>query len=266
MSNGAEGSFWGSEQLPPAEIAPQTSETRRNMAAFRDNAIERARDGFVGSVESGKAQEVAGRAIDIAAKTAETSLNGLPPGTRMVGKFVGRRLIGRLQEGAHNRLDETLNQAADRIVAPATPNYSQPAVESSGFGSFGSTPPAETGGWGVPPPNGADGGYKGFSLPSTPASESGSWGSSPTSQTEPVFTPEAGGWGAPRPPVTENSWWTDPNAQPLVEVPAAKKESLFKRLKGKSAPDLTVTVEPTIEQNGWAIPPAPNNPSQGSWW
>jgi hypothetical protein len=266
MSNGPEGSFWGSEQLPPAEITPQTSEARRNIVSFRDNAIERARDGFVGSVESGKAQEVAGRAIDIAAKTAETSLNGLPPGTRMVGKFVGRRLIGRLQEGAHNRIDETLTQAVDLLAVPVTPDYSRPALESSGFGSFGSTAPAETGGWGVPPAIGAEGGYKGFTLPSVPAAESGGWGTASTAGAEPVITPEAGGWGAPIPPSTENSWWTDPNAQPVVEIPAAKKESLFKRMKGKSAATPTESVEPAIEPNGWAIPPAPNNPAAGSWW
>ncbi len=84
MANGPEGSFWGAEQVPQAEIAPQASEAKQRFAALRDRAIEGAKEGFVGSVESGKAEKVADRAIDVAARTAEASLNGLPPGTRLL--------------------------------------------------------------------------------------------------------------------------------------------------------------------------------------
>ena len=77
---------FGSEQSRPVE----QSHDRGVLSQLRDGVIAAAREQIQDAVEAGKAEQAGHMAIDVSARVAEKSLNMLPPGTRMVGKFVGK--------------------------------------------------------------------------------------------------------------------------------------------------------------------------------
>src|ERR1019366_7706088 len=71
-----------------------------------------------GGIESGRAEQAGHVAIDVSARYAERSLKLLPPGTRLVGKFVGKRLIRGLAESGHHHLSPALDRVATRMESP----------------------------------------------------------------------------------------------------------------------------------------------------
>jgi hypothetical protein len=257
MSNPTESWGYNPNQEP---IQPFVPESQGRIDAFRTSALETARqglqsatekgkEGLVNSVESGVAEKVGHRAIDIAAKTAEQSLKTLPPGTRLIGKIIGKRVISRLQDEGHARLGGALDTVATRVdggpQSPATPDvYSfMPIAET-----------APTSGWGVPM---AETAPRGFDI--TPETPPGAWGSPiPVSPANPGFGSSWGIETAPAPLGAENPWFTQPNP-PVAEIPPAAKEGMFKRLRKKNdlpnlptAPEVVSTWGPTPETpTGW---------------
>lgn len=259
MSNPAESWGYTPEQVPQLPTAP---EAPGRLDAFRTSALEAARqslqtasergkEGLVQSVESGTAERVGHLAIDIAAKTAEHNLKLLPPGTRLIGKFIGKRAISRLRKEGHDRLGGALDSVAARVDnAPELP-----AIPDA-YSSMPQTEAGTSGGWGKP------------SAESTPSADSMEpW----TRRTEP--TP---GWGnepaSALPPTGENLWFNQPSP-PLAEISPAAKESIFKRLinrKGDASaippvPDATSAWGSSSETpTGWGASDV-QKPTE-SWW
>ncbi len=104
---------WGDEPKN-AEASPGQA----RLDALKGAAINRAGETLRGTLESGRAEQAGHRAIDIAAKNAERSLQLLPPGTRMLGKFVGKRAISALAGAGHDRLAPALDRVSTRLETP----------------------------------------------------------------------------------------------------------------------------------------------------
>jgi hypothetical protein len=80
------------------------------FGALKDRLVAEAREQLRGAVESGQAEVVGHRAIDASAQLAEQSLKLLPPGTRMVGRFAGKRAIRYLEAQGHEKLTDRMGQ------------------------------------------------------------------------------------------------------------------------------------------------------------
>ena len=113
------------EQGFQMESQPLPDSRSDRLAGLRRRAVDAGREVLAVSVDSGTAEKFGHTAIDAAALTATTGLELLPPGTRFVGKRLGKMLIGHMQEQAHGRLPGAL----DSVVARAE---AQPALPTSG--------------------------------------------------------------------------------------------------------------------------------------
>lgn len=104
---------------PP--VSNERSKFQTGLDTMRDSALNRAGEALQGSIESGRAEQAGHIAIDVAERYAEKSLKLLPPGTRLVGKFVGKRLIRQLAESGHDHLSPALDRVATRMDGMDTP-------------------------------------------------------------------------------------------------------------------------------------------------
>jgi len=104
-----------------APVSNERSKFQTRLDTAKYMAISRAGEALRGGIDSGRAEQAGHVAIDISAKYAERSLKLLPPGTRLVGKFVGKRLIRGLAESGHDHLSPALDRVATRMDSPAAP-------------------------------------------------------------------------------------------------------------------------------------------------
>ena len=104
-----------------APVSNERSKFQTGLDTMRDSALNRAGEALHGSIESGRAERAGHVAIDISARYAERSLKLLPPGARLVGKFVGKRLIRGLAESGHDHLSPALDRVATRMDGMDTP-------------------------------------------------------------------------------------------------------------------------------------------------
>ncbi len=95
------------------------------VRGVKANLAERAAESFRGSVESGRAEELTVRAIDVAARAAEGALP-LVPGVGVVARFAGRRVIGMGAEAARGRVPEALSRLSDRFESSRSDSDSYP--------------------------------------------------------------------------------------------------------------------------------------------
>lgn len=114
-----------------APVSNERSKFQSRLDTAKDMAISRAGETLRGGIESGRVEQAGHVAIDISAKYAERSLKLLPPGTRLVGKFVGKRLIRGLAESGHDHLSPALDRVATRMDSPAALSSAPASVDSN---------------------------------------------------------------------------------------------------------------------------------------
>ncbi len=80
----------------------------------KDDVAARAIEGLAGSVESGRAQWVAERAIDVTEKAAKGAMLAVP-GVGLFGRVLGRRALEHGAEAARGRVPDALRMLSDRL-------------------------------------------------------------------------------------------------------------------------------------------------------
>jgi hypothetical protein len=98
----------------------RAASARDNALAAKERTVDSAREQLHDSIESGRAAKVGHTTIDALAKGATVGLPmlPLPPGTRRVGRSMGKRLIGRVQVAGHDRLSASLTTDSSLPVEP----------------------------------------------------------------------------------------------------------------------------------------------------
>ena len=243
---------WG-RPTPEAAGPNRMDAVRAAGIELARQGLERGKDGLVHSVDSGLAEKVGHRAIDVAAKSAKASLLAAGPGG-IVGRMVAGRAINALEQGAHNRLGSALDVAASRVdQSRQTPNTLPPSP-----GHY-ELPPAPAGTWGAP----AASEYQAPHIAPAETQSPATWGAPSTAESSygsPVDTaPDNSRWGGPTeivpatPPSADNQWARYEMPAPL---PEEKKRGLFRR-KPQEPSALPITA-PAPDYGTWGAPANPD--------